>query len=277
MIGVCTGPGPCIYPIHSSLLCTTHLKQSRTGRPLVPIKSDRKPTACPGPECDRLAVEGVYCRTHARQFRAGRPLTPIRQHSPRGDGTCPGPGTDGPCGRAIHSRGHCSAHAAQQRRGEQLHIIGAPFWRGCDVAGCDAKHFGRGLCALHLRRLRAGKPMNPPPKPTACVVCGRDEIHGRDMCARCYHAYWRELKGRPPRVRKSKPASNLPEGWLRKTVAKPRPEPSSEGGDGLNMYLLMQIPELTEEMEARVDDFRGYLTRRGETDILAMLFDEVAS
>lgn len=64
------------------------------------------------------------------------------------------------CGRPHDSKGFCSTHYRQLKKGESLHPVG---WtkRTCQFANCDRPHYAHGFCAGHLRLVRLGLPLRP--------------------------------------------------------------------------------------------------------------------
>lgn len=59
------------------------------------------------------------------------------------------------CGRPVDARSWCKTHWMRwKRHGDPLGSAPRRPERTCDVDGCDAKHYGAGLCANHYARRR---------------------------------------------------------------------------------------------------------------------------
>lgn len=210
------------------------------------------------------------------------------------DQPCPGPGwlPDGTCGRSCQSRGLCHEHARQMLRNGQTWPLRRAE-RVCDVTDCDRTHWAKGYCRLHYQRVQAtgnteGRKPGRPVDHIGCTVDGCTDPHkGRGLCSIHYDQHYpkrerppkanrpervaREPRPKPvPRVRKAK-ATTLPDGWFRKTLKAPKPESDGQGGDGINVYLLMQMPAPDEATAASIEAFRQRRLERGELDILEIL------
>ncbi len=59
------------------------------------------------------------------------------------------------------SRGMCSGHYAQFRRGLPLSGLFARSKRKCSFEECDRKHRAKGYCGVHYQQHKRGKKLTP--------------------------------------------------------------------------------------------------------------------
>lgn len=95
-----------------------------------------------------------WCNTHYQQWYQGRELTAVttKPRRPRlVDPGSPEACSFGGCVRVKFSRGLCTAHIAQQRRGIELRPVRRRH--ECSFEGCTNQSSARDLCISHRRHL----------------------------------------------------------------------------------------------------------------------------
>lgn len=65
------------------------------------------------------------------------------------------------CDRKHYARGLCGSHSWQVRNGKALQPIALRIAKICSFEGCDRKHKGNGLCEAHNRQFKKGLPLIP--------------------------------------------------------------------------------------------------------------------
>lgn len=144
----CSFPG-CGRDAAGAGLCNAHLTQKKAGRPLRPIRRQKRRRTCAFDGCEREVIAKGLCKTHYYQQRRGAVLSPI--FTPR-----QGCSVDG-CKRKHQARGYCSYHfrLAVDKNG----LFGVE----CRVNGCNRpvtvlKHR---LCRGHYAQYARGDRLRP--------------------------------------------------------------------------------------------------------------------
>jgi hypothetical protein len=163
-------------------LCGKHYQRLRnTGTTDERVKTPPPPKPCSVEGCTHRVRSRDLCNKHYQRWTAhGSTEKPAR-----GLATCT---LDG-CERPHVARGWCAQHyAAWAEYGVPIRPTREA--QSCSVGGCDRKHKAYGLCELHLRRHRAGTPLDRPVQ-LGKSACSRDRCNdlaaSRGLCRRHYY------------------------------------------------------------------------------------------
>ncbi len=101
------------------------------------------------------------------------------------------------CGKTLVARGVCAMHYRRMREGRPLDAPIRTPRIGCNVGGCERKHHSKGMCAVHYRRSARGTGLEAP-------IRGERGTCSVDGCEKptdargfCNGHYQRWKKGKP--------------------------------------------------------------------------------
>lgn len=176
----------CGEPVLAKDLCQLHYNRRwRTGT------TEPRPSAarvCSVEGCDDAHLAQDLCRKHYQRLQNTGTTDDRPSFIPS---ACSIAG----CDSESLARGWCRRHYARWMRSGSPEFV-ERVQRHCSVDDCSRPYKGNGFCDLHLRRHRAGTPLDAfvrGEKPRLCSAEGCDRAyHSRGLCAHHYQRRYRK-------------------------------------------------------------------------------------